>query len=90
MDKVNGRITTKQTVAGSVISKQEVTGNVVGKQTVTGKLGMPTMGVTDYNMLTNKPSIENVTLVGDKSIPEFGDRTITNLEIQSIINNVFS
>lgn len=28
--------------------------------------------VTDYNRLTNKPSIESVTLVGDKTFPDLG------------------
>lgn len=27
-------------------------------------------GVTDYNQLTNKPSIEGITLIGDKEFPD--------------------
>ena len=56
-------------------------------------------GVTDYNELTSKPSIEGVTLVGDKSFPDLGifiqpeeeypqsdDYALTNVEITALWN----
>ena len=40
---------------------------------------------TDYNGLANLPSIE-----GDKSFNELGEDTITNSEIKSIIDKMYS
>lgn len=46
-------------------------------------------GSSDYENLANKPKINGVTLIGDKSIEELGVETMTNLEIKSIFDNVF-
>ena len=42
-------------------------------------------GTTDYNELDNKPSIEGVTLQGDKTFGELGIREITPQQIDDII-----
>lgn len=44
--------------------------------------------VTSYNSLDDKPSINEVTLIGDKSFEDLGAETLTNLEIESIINSI--
>lgn len=75
---------------GSVIQKKEINGSVTQKGELNGVLGMPSRGASDYNLLNNKPSIEDVTLIGNKTLADFGDRDISNLEIQSIINSVFN
>ena len=46
-------------------------------------------GTSDYNALTNKPSIEGVTLTGDKSFPQLNLDILTNTEIESIFNDLF-
>lgn len=38
-------------------------------------------GATNYNDLTNKPRIESVELIGNKTLDEIGIRTITENEI---------
>lgn len=43
-------------------------------------------GTTTYSELTDKPSIEGVELVGDKSFVDLGIRTITSSEILDILN----
>ena len=43
----------------------------------------------DYNDLVNKPSINEVELVGDKTFEDLGDRTLTNTEIKRIFDRVF-
>ena len=45
-------------------------------------------GVTDYNFLTGKPSINDVTLEGNKTNEEIGIKSMTNAEIDKIINSV--
>ena len=44
-------------------------------------------GTNDYNDLINKPSIEGVELVGDKTLEELGVEALTNAEIDAIINS---
>ncbi len=43
-------------------------------------------GVTDYNQLTNKPSIEGITLSGDLSMTNFGLSPISNEDLDSILS----
>lgn len=38
----------------------------------------------DYNSLSNKPSIDDVTLIGDNSLSDFGLNGISNSEISQI------
>lgn len=42
-------------------------------------------GVTDYNRLSNKPSINGIVLEGDKSNEEINIGAITNSEIEEIL-----
>lgn len=44
-------------------------------------------GDRDYNRLYNQPSIEEVTLIGNKTFRELGLRSATNLEIETILQS---
>lgn len=44
----------------------------------------------DYEQLVNKPSINGVTLIGDKSLGDLGASPLTNMEILEIINKAES
>lgn len=44
-----------------------------------------TIETGDYNKLRNKPSIENVTLEGNKTIDQLGVRSLTVQEIEKIL-----
>ena len=46
-------------------------------------------GTGNYNALTNKPSINGVMLIEDKSFEELGVNNITNIEILTIFKRVF-
>ena len=46
-----------------------------------------TGGTNDYNDLINKPSIEGVELVGDKTLEVLGVEALTPQEIDAIINS---
>ena len=48
---------------------------------------LSTAGTNDYNDLANKPSIEGVELVGDKTLEELGVEALTPQEIDAIINS---
>lgn len=44
---------------------------------------------TDYEQLENKPQINGVELSGNKTFEELGEQTITNVELQDIINTQY-
>ena len=46
---------------------------------------VPGHGTTDYNELENKPSIETVELVGDKTFAQLHMNNLTNEDIDSAI-----
>lgn len=80
MDKVSGSIRSKGSISGNVKSRGSLSGDVKVYQKL----------IYDYNLLENKPSIEDVTLQGNKVMSDFGDRTISNFEIKDIINRAFN
>ena len=43
----------------------------------------------NYNELSNKPSIEQVELVGNKNFSDLGLETMSNMEILTMFNEVF-
>ena len=43
-------------------------------------------GTTDYTELENKPSINSVTLEGDKSFEDLGSEALTNTEIEDLLS----
>ena len=43
------------------------------------------VSVNDYNDLRNKPSIEGVELIGDKSFEELNLQRLTNAELENML-----
>ena len=44
-------------------------------------------GTNDYNDLANKPSIEGVELIGDKTLEELGVEALTPQEIDELLRD---
>ena len=44
----------------------------------------------NYDDLLNKPQINGVELMGDKSFEDLGDTPLTNLEIKAIFDSIFN
>lgn len=67
---------------------EKVTGTVSPKKSVKGLLNAAkTVGGTrDYNDLDNKPSINTITLIGDKSFSDLGLQPMTNEMIEDILS----
>lgn len=40
----------------------------------------------DYTQLRNLPTLNGEEIIGDKSFEDYGEQTITNAELQNIIN----
>lgn len=55
-----------------------------------GDSGDSSEKIKDYEQLANKPSINGVTLIGDKSLGDLGASPLTNMEILEIINKAES
>lgn len=77
-------------VVGSVITNPGMTlsGNVSLKEPITvgGKIQSGSITRTsDYEKLDNKPSIESVTLIGNKTFEELGMESISNAELNSLL-----
>lgn len=51
-----------------------------------GEKGDPGGYESSYDRLMNKPKINDVTLEGNKSLDDLGVLTLTNLEIEEIVN----
>ena len=62
----------------------DVTINDTGVET---DIELETNGTNDYNDLVNKPSINGVELVGDKTTEELDILPLTNAEIDEFMNN---
>lgn len=43
----------------------------------------------DYERLDNKPSINGVELIGDRTFEDLGEETITNAELLALINQQY-
>lgn len=43
-------------------------------------------GTKDYEQLLNKPSIEGVVLIGDKTFEDLHMHVLTNIEIENLLN----
>ena len=41
--------------------------------------------VSDYDLLSNKPQINSVTLQGNKSLPEIGVNSLSNMELEELL-----
>ena len=72
---------------GSVGIAGKITGNLTNRQNVSGSLSVPTQRIssTDYNDLTNKPTINDVTVEGDKVSADYKlQHEMDTLSVQEI------
>ena len=70
------------------ISVASVSGSLNGQTGMSGDLKMAErVYENDYEKLKNKPSINGVELVQDKSFEDLGDHVLTNFEILELMKN---
>ena len=70
------------------ISAVTMSGSLNAEQPMSGTLNMAErVYENDYEKLKNKPSINGVELVQDKSFEELGDHVLTNFEILELMKN---
>ena len=70
------------------ISAAKMSGSLNGQTGMSGDLKMAErVYENDYEKLKNRPSINGVELVQDKSFEELGDHVLTNFEILELMKN---
>ena len=70
------------------ISAATMSGSLNADTGMSGSLNMvERVYENDYEKLKNKPSINGVELVQDKSFEELGDHVLTNFEILELMKN---
>lgn len=87
--RVDGKINTQKTqVNGNLTTNdKKLSGNI--KMGGTGGAKLP----IDYEkntQLINRPQINEVEVIGNKSIEDYGVKTLSNLEIKQIFDRIFN
>lgn len=81
-------MTYREKFLSAEISAATVTGQLNVSQGMSGSLNMAErVYENDYEKLHNKPKINGVELVQDKSFEELGDHILTNFEILELLKN---
>ena len=77
----------EKTLSGR-ISAVTMAGSLNAEQPMSGTLNMAErVYENDYEKLHNKPKINGVELVQDKSFEDLGDHVLTNFEILELMKN---
>ena len=88
--ELTGTVQAAGSLEGTLSASGTLSGVMSSYGTLTGEIANPTeIYVYDYNRLDNKPSINGVELINDKSFEDLGVRTMTNFEILAVFNRVF-
>lgn len=74
--RLSGTLSRGMALSGSVSSSAPLSGELQKSTTVVEK---------DYEKLFNKPSINGVELIQNKSFEELGDHVLTNFEILELM-----
>ena len=70
------------------ISAVSMSGSLNAETGMSGTLNMAErVYENDYEKLVNKPKINGVELISDKSFEELGDHVLTNFEILELMKN---
>lgn len=81
-------IINEEKLTGTISSSNQLNGTLSNATSLSGALnnglGTPT---TNYERLINLPQVNDVTLIGNKSFSDLGIETLTNLEIEELINS---
>lgn len=84
---MKGSIRIEEAISGALTTQLNTTGEVSKTQSLKGNLTAPVAKVIDgdYEKLSNKPSIEGVTLEKNKTFKQLGLDTLSVQEIEKIL-----
>ena len=74
---------------GDITPVAEITGEMSPTNDLTGEININSSGGTlNYEYLYNQPSVNNVTLIKNKSFEDLGMNEITNTELSNMFNDL--
>lgn len=73
-------------ISGDVVELSLLDGNANTMDGASGDVALPA-GTSNYEDLENKPKINGVELIGDKTNEELGIDELSNQDIETLINN---
>lgn len=79
-------------LTGVLDRRKELTGDLANRRSLNGSVreGVRWRGTDDYTQLRNLPTLNGEEIIGDKSFEDYGEQTITNTELQNIINTQYN
>ena len=77
---LSGTATQTASLNASINSNISLSGNASGSNR---------SGTSNYEQLSNLPSIESVQLIGDKSFEDLGLEECSNIEIDNLFRSIF-
>lgn len=74
-------------ITGNIFDVEEICGEIQPCGCISGELGYPVkeVGTRNYEDLYNKPKINTVELIGNKSFEELGMEAMTNFDIDRLL-----
>lgn len=70
---LNSSIAAREQLSGSIVGEESLNGKIDSEAPLKGKLNLSNYsGTRDYEKLRNKPQINGVELIGDKSLEDLG------------------
>jgi len=84
---MNGNVTLNGTLSGTLVSSSDGLSGTLSGGSMNGTLTVPASLASnkDYEKLKNKPQIETVELVGNKSFEDLGLQPIENTELMELL-----
>ena len=76
-------------IKGTITAHANMRVAIGNRSAIGANISLSSINSSDYETLRNKPSIEDVLLIGNKTLTDFGDKTISLIEIQGILDRVF-
>jgi len=86
-NNINGIIKENQ-LEGNIINNNIINGEIKTNSLVGNILASGGSGTRDYNVLYNKPQINEVELRGNKSLEDLEVLRLTNTDIEDLINSI--
>lgn len=78
-----------ETIEVDVLGNDEINLDVLEDRSIDIEVDGSSHSPGRYPPLLEKPSVNSIVLLGNKTFEELGDHTLTNIEIKAIFDRVF-
>lgn len=83
---MDANIIEKSSLTGQLSGRQSLSAHISGKESLSAIMYRGLAVPHDYERLTNKPKIESVELIGNRSLEEIGVDHISNAELAALLD----